>query len=604
MKKIILFSLAAIALFSVPGYATDTDTDTNYKYSWEELKSRYEAENLRPEAKRLKMNLLNSCFACHIPLKGYREWFQKRFGDFSKSGVLNKYAGTGNINNSKLYTAVASDSMPDKHVGQLEPTQKAELLDSIADWIGKGAPSLEVAILSSPKLSGYALEVIDRDLQSQTSQKDIRYISLVHIYNNPETQKQVHVIRNGITKLLNSLSWNPQIKIPSRVDKDGLILRIRLSDYNWNISMWNQLETKYPYILDYWNLPGKSRNIIIAVSSTINSRLPIVRADWLVARLSAQPLYSLFLNLPKTELELERMLKVNTAKNVAEGLAIRAGFQNSGVALVNRVIERHDINDGLGYYWKSYDFNDEIGRNDIMASPLNFEAVTKEMIFSLPNGMQGYMLTDKRGNRIDNLPHTIASDINQQDRSVALGISCIQCHLKGIQEKPDQVSNDRNLRLLDGKIIDSIKRLYRPAQLGQAYQRDIAKYTIALKSTGVSSEEPVSESAALYLQAVQRSQILSEMDMTETDFQDLVRISKDNKDISSFAQMVEQAGQGGLKRSTLEAQTTPAQMAIITEFLRLKLPEQFQELLFKKNNKPVRLPQELGNRNLVPTTAY
>ena len=53
--------------------------------------------------------------------------------------------------------------------------------------------------------------------------------------------------RNALAKLLNSLSWHPRITLPRPIDRDGLVLRIDLRDYQWDTKLWNRLVAEYPY---------------------------------------------------------------------------------------------------------------------------------------------------------------------------------------------------------------------------------------------------------------------------------------------------------------------------------------------------------------------
>src|SRR5207245_537141 len=87
-----------------------------------------------------------------------------------------------------------------------------------------------------------------------------------------------------------------------------------------------------------------------------------------------------------------------------------------------------------------------------------------EIIFSLPNGLQGYFLTDGEGKRIDKGPVSIVSDPRQGDRSVVNGISCMTCHNQGMIEKSDQVREhiEKNAAGFSQKEADTIKALYLP----------------------------------------------------------------------------------------------------------------------------------------------
>ena len=110
----------------------------------------------------------------------------------------------------------------------------------------------------------------------------------------------------------------------------------------------------------------------------------------------------------------------------------------------NRLIERHES--GSTVYWKSYDFGGNTGRQNLFAQPLGpgdgdraFQHDGGEIIFSLPNGLQAYLLADGKGQRIDKGPTAIVSDPRRPDRAVENGLSCMSCHARGIIEKNDQV---------------------------------------------------------------------------------------------------------------------------------------------------------------------
>ena len=98
-----------------------------------------------------------------------------------------------------------------------------------------------------------------------------------------------------------------------------------------------------------------------------------------------------------------------------------AAFNRSGVSQNNRLIEWHKF--AYGSYWKSYDFGGNVGRQNLFEHPLGpgtadaeFKHDGGEIIFTLPNGLQGYLLVDGQGKRIDKGPTTIVSDPKRPDR--------------------------------------------------------------------------------------------------------------------------------------------------------------------------------------------
>ena len=96
--------------------------------------------------------------------------------------------------------------------------------------------------------------------------------------------------------------------------------------------------------------------------------LPYVRADWFVAAASRPPLYHEVLQVPDTDRDLEKQLHIDVEENIRHERVCRAGFNGSGVSQNNRLIERHDSS--FGAYWKSYDFANSSGRQNLFEHPL------------------------------------------------------------------------------------------------------------------------------------------------------------------------------------------------------------------------------------------
>ena len=59
-------------------------------------------------------------------------------------------------------------------------------------------------------------EFIKADLEAIDSRKRplIRYFTLTHLYNAGRSNDQLATYRNGLAKLINSLSWAPDIAVP------------------------------------------------------------------------------------------------------------------------------------------------------------------------------------------------------------------------------------------------------------------------------------------------------------------------------------------------------------------------------------------------------
>ncbi len=109
----------------------------------------------------------------------------------------------------------------------------------------------------------------------------------------------------------------------------------------------------------------------------------------------------------------------------------------SGVSRNNRVVERHPSK--YGAYWKSFDFRSSKGDQNMFQDPMHLNPAGGEMIFSLPNGLQGYLLANGKGVRIETAPTEIVTDKFAEDRTVRNGLACMRCHDQGMKTFLDTV---------------------------------------------------------------------------------------------------------------------------------------------------------------------
>ncbi|HVR64725.1 MAG TPA: hypothetical protein VMU50_22650, partial [Polyangia bacterium] len=196
--------------------------------------------------------------------------------------------------------------------------------------------------------------------------------------------------------------------------------------------------------------------------------------------------------------QLAQTLGVNIANDINHpGLAepenlVRFAVKRSGVALHNRMAERH-LGAAGQYLWVSYDFKTDGGRQDIFQNPLGPQAVDQqrfvhtfqndagEVIFSLPNGMQGYMLVNGAGNKISIADTAIVKDIRRPDAAVENGISCFGCHGNGGMIRPRRTDEMRtfiqgNVSSFQAREFQEITSLYPPVFSPDVFVADSARY--------------------------------------------------------------------------------------------------------------------------------
>ncbi|HEV3385612.1 MAG TPA: NPCBM/NEW2 domain-containing protein [Gemmata sp.] len=434
-------------------------------------------------ARQAQAILKASCYRCHGQ-EGTAEGGFNHVLDRPRLLASHKIV-PGDPAQSALFKRMKKNEMPPEDE-KPRPTE-AEIA-VIRRWIEAGAPDFNTSTPTRKEitLSG-VMEAIRTDLDNagERDRPYFRYFTICHLYNAGWSEDELSGYRIAISKLVNSLSWGKRVVKPVPVDAAGTILRIDLRDVKWSAKTWNRILDAYPYGIDV-NSPATKY-----CKECTQCLLPNIRGDWFVATASRPPLYHDVLEIPRTDRELEKLLHIDVEENIRQERVYRAGFNGSGVSRNNRLIERHETT--YGAYWKSYDFGGSSGRQNLFERPLgpggnlSFSHDGGEIIFSLPNGLQGYMLVDGTGHRIDKGPTTIVSDPKQADRAVVNGLSCMSCHYSGMIDKQDQVREIvmKNPKAFQKKDADAILALYPPkTDMDKFFREDAERFAKAVAETG------------------------------------------------------------------------------------------------------------------------
>jgi WD40 repeat protein/mono/diheme cytochrome c family protein len=444
------------------------------------------AEELTVQAQAI---LRTHCAACHGPggtAKGGFDYLLDRDRLVARNQVV-----PGEAEESPLLQRIEQGEMPPGKRPRPNPTEVAVL----RRWIESGASAFRPAV-SSPSFTSETglVQILLADLQAlePRQRRFTRYLTLTHLANAGVTEDELALHRQALAKLVNSLSWHPRIQQPHAVDAGRTVYRLDLRDYRWTPRMWERLAAVYPY------RPAEVRAAARTCTALAGSEQPHLRGDWFVATASRPPFYHDFLQLPATDRALERILQVDVLANLQDDNAVRAGFNGSGVARNNRILERHDALHGA--YWRSYDFSDNTGRQNIFERPLGpspgphaFVAAGGEIIFNLPNGLQAYLLVDAQGRRVDKAAGDIVSDPKRPDRLVENGLSCMSCHVAGLLPKDDQVRAhlQKNASAFAEDDRATILALYpQTTRLRNFMKEDVQRFARALKQAGVPEGEP------------------------------------------------------------------------------------------------------------------
>jgi hypothetical protein len=411
--------------------------------------------------------------------------------------VARKQIVPGNPAESKLFRRVLHSEMPPPAV---QDRPGAADLALLRRWIEAGAPAFAPPGGQRPFLADAdVLSQVEKDLRSLTpfDRTFTRYFVLTPLYNAGLADEDLAVTRQALSKLVNSLSWHPRLTPPRPLDAAQTLFRIDLRDYLWRdervvFDAWERLVAEYPYRLP----PDDPR--ARAWKALAGTEQPYLRGDWFLATASRPPLYQALLQLPLTDRDLERQLRVDADLDLRQRRLVRSGFNGSGIARHNRLLERHDA--AHGAYWHSYDFSDNLDRQNLFERPLGpqagenrFQHAGGEIIFNLPNGLQAYLLVDGNGRRIDRAPVEIVSDPRRPDKLVETGLSCLGCHVHGVMPKADQIRAhvEKNPQAFSRDDQDLIRALYVPEARFQALvEEDAERFRQALVRAGVRPGEP------------------------------------------------------------------------------------------------------------------
>jgi hypothetical protein len=486
-----LFLSVAAALFTMPAFAEDAPAI--YK----------PANDVESKAQAV---LEKHCSRCHQNGKLVKkEKPAKGFGDAMQLDALvnnTKRILPGNPDGSPLFQVIANKQMPyDLYQGgdYEKPSVTDDDLNALRDWITKAGAEAAAKCDTTPYNAKDLVDAMYQDLGSQPEhrRRNTRYISIAHLKPSCASKEELEVYRQGVIRLLNSLSTNSDVITlkESLVDEDGLIVRFNLDDINWTPELWERIVSHYPYAVR----PFDSQ--YDALTNATYTAVPYLRGDWL-AFFGARPLlYNEILGLPDTFQGLEKQLSLDTFENIRKYIAKRSAFKISGVSQNNRLIERHPIS--TGYFWTSYDFGGTKTKQNLLEFPLGPENVFGssysygddyafkhdggESIFSLPNGFQAYYLNKATGESLQKGPTEIVRDLSRRDLAVTNGISCMGCHDQGMKNASDDVLHHViDNRLLTAEAREGVKALYpERADMDAIIEKDRKKFISALENAGL-----------------------------------------------------------------------------------------------------------------------
>ena len=439
------------------------------------------APELNPLAEQAALVLKERCYRCHGGAGKARDLDVLSREDLlqTRGSGENRFAfiTPGQPETSQLLDAIENGYMPQ----QGSPEDQAMTADEralIRKWIVAGAPFPKRRAVQFISDKQVLSTIRDHLLKAKANDRQfLRFFTFTHLQNNETiSELDLRYYRAALMIAVNSLSQEPELQILKALPGTGeSVYVVDLRKLGWDRRrLWEQILRQYPYGLKYdfvkdEELQQLGKDVFLLAGGD----LPYLRADWFVVSATQPPLYHELLDIPNhlNGLLAKNRLNIDLNQNFLTDNLHRSGYAKSGVSSQNRLLERH-TSLATKYLWISWDFLPRRAKADLVRFPLGpvfrgnpylaqaFEHDGGEVIWSLPNGMQAYMLVKGDGTRIDSGPVDVVFDRDAilGTPSIINGISCMYCHRKGmIGGFRDEI---RGADALGGEARDKVLKLY------------------------------------------------------------------------------------------------------------------------------------------------
>jgi hypothetical protein len=314
--------------------------------------------------------------------------------------------------------------------------------------------------------------------------------------------------RDAIAKLVNALSTDTSVTPPLPVNRDETLYRIDLEDYGWDepvtvvidgvatdfADKWEAIVANNPYAVEF---VGEDADQAKLDSGTT---VPVMFADSMLDVAAIGNLYYALIDVDVND-TLDNFilndLQIDVDLNLENEDQVRAGTTKSRISRQDRMVQRDDIEARAGVLWQSFDFLDDQNES-IFEDPFGFAEGGTEAIFTLPNGMFGYIIADENSAIVED--SDILLDSSQNNFRAITSISCSNCHQTGLIPVVDEVrdiaiDNARNSGL-NNEDIEQLEGVYPDADEFARIVADdsTAFYQSALNRAGlpVQGVDPVS----------------------------------------------------------------------------------------------------------------
>lgn len=388
--------------------------------------------------------------------------------------------------------------------GTLNDDQKALFSDWLQDGLLESSgcnprddTGSEWQLLDLDYLESNILDDLNR-LDAQ-SRENVGYVTLSHKYNRWASEVEMKDYRNAINKSVNSLSTERDLLLTDPIDARQTIYRIDLESYGFGLDGPTDYRDDWEAASDggdQFKFESFTNKGLLIKQLTGRDRVWMHADNYNLATHGDPDIYYEILDIPS---DLFTFLNDND-------IDIQQEFDNFDVRVFgtvespitqnkNRLISRMENDDG--YFWTTFDANSvfEEDKNYFEFPCLremnciktaNFDA--SEIIYTLPNGLQGYALFNANNVRENEAPIDVVQNVNSPFSPIIInGLDCHRCHNQALIVQRDAIRDSviRNASEFDVDDVEKVKAFYPTnAGLSALFTKDINFFRQNLNKIG------------------------------------------------------------------------------------------------------------------------
>lgn len=276
---------------------------------------------------------------------------------------------------------------------------------------------------------------------NEADRSRIRYFTLHDV-----PKQALAAMTGSLMYMAPSASRATILRVPQPVpNTDNRIFWLDLTWYYWTAEAWSHMASADPYFREpLVTTPG------LKYLQQYGPGDQVLRGDWWLYYVADTTLFlgkgetradDAFLyhlvygkdRIPKTAAEFEKFWRVDNTllqeHPTDMGAIIDEG--DSAVSWSNRLLWRR--REARGVYWRTFDVFRTAGDQDFMEHPYPREVDGGEHIFQTELGVQHYLLSDGKGNRVEfGDPRLVRDHVSGGPGIVITMKSCMHCHVEGI----------------------------------------------------------------------------------------------------------------------------------------------------------------------------